>query len=296
MPGARTRRDATARVVDLSEGGALIEMDHPLAPGDWVTFELPSKPDELRKGFGVPLSPADAMRLRLPSGRVRGKIRTGAEQLADGRYALGVIFQRGFRGDVRYWGQQATRTIPFVLLLVLLLAVAQLGDTGVVDFWHHPVLSSYGLALSLFFLWRLAVTIASRRPREVGYTPAVTCIVACRNEEASIRRTLRCIFRSDYPKDKLHVVAVDDGSTDGTLRELRATARDFSALQVVSLEQNLGKRKAMAEGARLATGEVLVHVDSDHFVRPDWIRKIVASFADPQVGAVRATRWSATRR
>ncbi len=294
--GVRTRRHAAARVVDVSEGGARIEVDHPLAPGEWVSFELPSRPDELRKGFKVPISPADAQRLGLPTGTVRGIIRKGAEQLADGWYALGVVFQKGLRGDLRYWLHEAMPTIPLLLLLVLLFPWTQLEEPSVVHSWYHPVLTWYAIAVSLFVVGRVAVGVAYRPARDGGYTPSVTCIVACKNEEPSIRRTLQCIFRSDYPSDKLHVVAVDDGSTDGTLRELRATARDFSALQIVSLERNLGKRHARAEGARLATGEVLVYVDSDSFVRRDSIRRIVAPFADPQVGAVWGTRWSATRR
>jgi hyaluronan synthase len=54
----------------------------------------------------------------------------------------------------------------------------------------------------------------------------------------------------------------------------------------VAFERNRGKREAMAAGARAATGEILVYVDSDSFIRRDGIKKIVQGFVDPTVAAV----------
>jgi hyaluronan synthase len=57
-------------------------------------------------------------------------------------------------------------------------------------------------------------------------------------------------------------------------------------LKVIHFEKNRGKRHGMAAGAQTASGEILVYVDSDSFVRRDAIRKMVQGFADPAVGAV----------
>jgi hyaluronan synthase len=170
--------------------------------------------------------------------------------------------------------------------MVLLFPVAQLKQTSVLFFWYHPILYAYGLVVSLYIVSRLAVAVAYRPPPDNGHTPSVTVIVACKNEEKSIAKTLQCIFRSDYPVEKLHVVAVDDGSTDNTLVEMRRAAHEFPGLQIVSFEKNLGKRHAMAEGARLSSSDVLVYVDSDSFLRRDSIKKIVTVFKDPEIGAV----------
>jgi hyaluronan synthase len=153
-------------------------------------------------------------------------------------------------------------------------------------FWMHPLANTYGLLVTAFIVSRLLLAIFYRPPRDTGHRPAVSVIVACKNEEASIRRTLQCVFRSEYPAERLEVIAVDDGSTDGTLAEMRRTTAEYPSLTVVSFDRNRGKRHAMAEGARRARGEVLVYVDSDSFLRPQAIRKLASAFSEPSVAAV----------
>jgi len=142
------------------------------------------------------------------------------------------------------------------------------------------------LLVSAFILSRLVLAFLYRPPRDTGHRPDVSVIVACKNEEPAIRRTLECIFRSDYPAEKLDVIAVDDGSTDGTLSEMRRAQGDHPSLRIIAFDRNRGKRHAMAEGAQVARGEVLVYVDSDSFLRPDAVLKLASSFADRNVGAV----------
>lgn len=179
--------------------------------------------------------------------------------------------------------------LPWIALAALaasLVPVLALKQANLELFWLHPVANTYGLLVTGYILSRLALAFFYRPPEDTGHRPHVTVVVACKNEEASIRRTLQCVFRSDYPADKLDVIAVDDGSTDGTLLEMRRTALEHPLLRVISFERNLGKREAMAAGARAAHGEVLVYVDSDSFLRPDAIAKLASSFADPSIAAV----------
>jgi hyaluronan synthase len=111
-------------------------------------------------------------------------------------------------------------------------------------------------------------------------------VVACKNEEAAIGQTIDCIYASDYPGDRLDVIAVNDGSTDQTLAEMRRAQDRHPGLRVVDFGRNLGKRQGMATGARMARGEILVYVDSDSFIRRDTLRQLVQGFANPDVGAV----------
>ncbi|MGH9203185.1 MAG: glycosyltransferase family 2 protein, partial [Vicinamibacterales bacterium] len=102
----------------------------------------------------------------------------------------------------------------------------------------------------------------------------------------AIFRTIECCYDVEYPRAKLEVVVVDDGSTDATGNEIARAKELWPDLLVESFAVNRGKREAMAAGARLATGEVLVYVDSDSFLRHDAVRKIVQGFADPFVAAI----------
>ena len=111
---------------------------------------------------------------------------------------------------------------------------------------------------------------------------------SCRrfNEEAAIAGSLRSLLALDYPADKLEVVAVNDGSTDGTLaRDASEVAAEAGGrVQVIDLGSNRGKRAAMAAGIRATEAEIVAFVDSDSVLEPDALRMLVQGFADSAVG------------
>jgi hyaluronan synthase len=264
-----------ARIIDVSSGGARVEVPRWLDPGEWILLDLPRLDDRARL-----LEPPD-------DGTVLGRVRaTDVVATPEGRYRTGLSFDSGAGARLRYLWSRALPALAFAALLAALLPLAQLKQPNVSLFWLHPISNSYGLLVSVFIVSRLLLALLYRPPEDTGYRPKVTAVVACKNEEASIARTIECLYRSQYPADRLEVIAVDDGSTDRTLSEMLRVARDRPSLRVVSFTANRGKRHAMAAGARMARGEVLVYVDSDSFLRTDALRKLASAFADPRVGAV----------
>ncbi|HSD11207.1 MAG TPA: glycosyltransferase [Candidatus Binatia bacterium] len=153
-------------------------------------------------------------------------------------------------------------------------------------YWYRPFLNTYSIAVAGFILSRFVAALFYRPPAGRGLEPTVSIVVTAFNEEDAILRTIECCRDVDYPSPKLEVVVVDDGSTDGTSRELERARKLWPDLAIVRFEQNRGKREAMAAGARIARGDVLVYVDSDSFLRRDAVRQIVQGFADPSVAAV----------
>jgi hyaluronan synthase len=79
---------------------------------------------------------------------------------------------------------------------------------------------------------------------------------------------------------------VNDGSTDGTGREIDRLAAEHPRIRAIHFPENRGKRAAMAAGIRASDAEVLIFVDSDSVVERDAVRIVVQPFADPGVGAV----------
>jgi hyaluronan synthase len=265
-------------VLDLGAGGARVRVARWLGPGEWLTLELPRR---------LPGAQA-AWLAEAPAGVVQARVRDDVDPVpsSEGEYEVGVVFAKGLWARVRYRLASAIPALAFVGLLAALVPLAQLKAVNASLFWLHPLANAYGLLVSAFIVSRLVLALFYRPPRDTGHRPSVTAVVACKNEEKSIRRTLECLFRSEYPSDRLEVVAVDDGSTDDTLQEMELAAAQHPALKVISFHHNRGKRHAMAEGARVARGEILVYVDSDSFLRPDAITKLASAFSEPSVAAV----------
>ena len=118
--------------------------------------------------------------------------------------------------------------------------------------------------------------------------PTCTVIVPAFNEGAMVRIALRSALESDYPQDKLHVIAIDDGSTDDTWEHIAEVARaQPGRVTTVRRAKNAGKREALQTGFQRARGAVVVTVDSDSKLAPGALRSLVGPLKrDERVAAV----------
>ena len=107
--------------------------------------------------------------------------------------------------------------------------------------------------------------------------PTVSIVVPTYNAEATIGPLLESLIRLDYPS--YEVIIANDGSRDRT--------REIVERYPVQLRNgpNRGASAARDMGLRAAKGDIVAYVDSDVTVTPDWLRRIVAPFSDPTVGA-----------
>ncbi len=159
------------------------------------------------------------------------------------------------------------------------------------DFWF---IKAYVVLTGLFLISRFLLVIFYTDNHDVAYSassyPSVSFVIAGKNEEASIFKTIEACMESRYA-GPMECIAIDDGSTDNTRREMyRARAwyrRQRKRVKVIGFNKNRGKREGMAEGALAATSEIIVFVDSDSFLERDAVRHITEHFlADPEVAAV----------
>jgi len=112
--------------------------------------------------------------------------------------------------------------------------------------------------------------------------PTVSVIVPCRDEERYIARCLDSIAATDYPRERLEVLAVDGVSEDRT----RAIVADYGArYPFIRLLDNPGRipPTAVNTGIRAARGEILVRVDAHGVYPPNYIPALVAALE--QTGA-----------
>lgn len=116
----------------------------------------------------------------------------------------------------------------------------------------------------------------------------LTVIVPAYNEGRFVFDTLKSIAQSNYPKDRIQLIAIDDGSKDDTwqwMRKAKEQLGDF--ISIYQQPENQGKRYALYRGFNLATGDIFVTIDSDSIINKDTLRNLVSPFVvDGNCGAV----------
>ena len=175
-------------------------------------------------------------------------------------------------------------SLIYIVLVVKLATISEINNSWFFGI-YSVLVSSY--ILSRFLLAHFYNPVIEDDP---SYRPSVTFITPAKNEGDNIAQTLRALLASDYPKELLEVITVNDGSTDNTLAEMlkvKAEAEELGiAMTVVDWPENRGKRPAMAEGIRASNSEIICFVDSDSFLEPSAIKELVKYFTDASVGAV----------
>jgi poly-beta-1,6-N-acetyl-D-glucosamine synthase len=149
-------------------------------------------------------------------------------------------------------------------------------------FWLCLALVAYAYFGYPIWLW-LQVRLHARPIGRGIFTPAISIVIAARNEEANLPAKLENLRLLDYPRDRMQIVIASDGSTDRTAGILLEHA---GTICPVILDQSYGKASALNEAVKQATGEILVFLDARQLVETDAVSELVSCFADPTVGAV----------
>ncbi len=178
----------------------------------------------------------------------------------------------------------ATLILTVALLMLACAVFMQLRSVG--NYFYQPLVSLYSLVAGIFVVSRFLIAPMYVAPQDHGYEPTVTVLVPCMNEEKVIRQTIERIFGAGYPQDKIEVVCVNDGSTDRTLEQMMAAQTRHPNLVVVDFQKNRGLCHAWTVAVLLGRGEFFVCVDSDTFIFPGSIQKLMQGFWDWSVGGV----------
>ena len=280
-----------ARAVDISTTGILVQI--PTADGQEPSFEKDVKltfeivPGSLPEGYEMKVKKLPAL--------VARKFRKGT-----GEILFGIEFKTTLaeyaaknRRDYRLW------TATFFLAVIAFIIVLMRAES-VIYFKFNRWLYLYSIIAAMFLLTRYLFASFYRPVRiDPNYTPGVSIIIPCFEEEEWIQRTVHSCINQDYPVDKLEVIVVDDCSKDRSaerVEEIIAKLKEADTgdhayrvaerIRFFRQSANLGKRDAMARGAREAKHELLVFVDSDSFLDPFAVRNIVQPFKDKEMGGV----------
>lgn len=107
--------------------------------------------------------------------------------------------------------------------------------------------------------------------------PFCSVVIAARNEEQNIERTVQSLLTQHYPADCFEIIVVDDHSTDNTFNKLQSIANNNPQLIIISApDECRGKKQALQCGLNRAQGALLLLTDADCILNEHWIESYVA--------------------
>lgn len=112
--------------------------------------------------------------------------------------------------------------------------------------------------------------------------PSVTVLIAAYNEEDIIEEKIANTLAINYPKDKIQVIFITDGSTDQTADKIRG----FDEVMLLHNDSRAGKMAAIKRAIPLIEGEITVFTDANTFLNQDAILELVKHYQNPKVGCV----------
>ncbi|MDP3735655.1 MAG: glycosyltransferase [bacterium] len=188
---------------------------------------------------------------------------------------------RGVFGDLGAW-------FLFFFTIYVILLLKALTASSITD---NILFGTYSILITVYILSRFLLAYFQRSlPYDKNYEPSVTFVVPAKNEEDNIAQTIWRFAEVNYPHEKIEVIAINDGSTDGTLEKMLEVERliepFIKRVEVIDWKKNRGKRHGMAEGVKRALNEIVIFIDSDSFIEPDCVKHLVKYFSNRAVGAV----------
>lgn len=140
----------------------------------------------------------------------------------------------------------------------------------------------YGILLYFIIKIKRLFRLGKKIQIDPNYEPEVTLFIAAYNEKNYIDAKMKNTLALDYPKDKLNIVWVTDGSDDGTPDIIKT----YKEATVYHLDERNGKIGAMNRGMAFVKTPIVIFSDANTNLGKESIRRIVNLFSNPNVGCV----------
>lgn len=144
--------------------------------------------------------------------------------------------------------------------------------------WSAYVVSLYFLVFWLLTFFERRPDIKRERTERIVFRshPLVSVIVPAYNEERTIEATLKSLHNLEWPRERLEVIVIDDGSKDRTASIVRQFIKEHPKSRFRLLHQhNQGKAAALNHGLRVLKGKYFACLDADSFVEPQTLRHMI---------------------
>jgi cellulose synthase/poly-beta-1,6-N-acetylglucosamine synthase-like glycosyltransferase len=153
-----------------------------------------------------------------------------------------------------------------------------------ITLWIAIILSTY---FAVFWLLVLFEGPVEQKRKKWKSLPVITVAIPAYNEEASMRQTMLSVLKLKYPKEKLDIVVVNDGSSDKTEIIAKQVKTEFPNHRIKIFSQvNKGKGAALNVALNIAKGDFFVTMDADSTVYPDALNTLLSYFVEDNIAAV----------
>ena len=112
--------------------------------------------------------------------------------------------------------------------------------------------------------------------------PEVTLLIAAYNEEEVVKEKMRNCLALNYPKEKLKIMWVTDGSNDRT----NSLLAEYPQVEVLHKPERKGKTAALNRAIDYIQSSIVIFTDANTMINADAIYEIVCLFTNPKVGCV----------
>ena len=166
---------------------------------------------------------------------------------------------------------EITSILEFLVLFCLGVPVAIFVIYGTIILYYNKAKKTY--------------STEALKGENIKYEPAVSIIVPTHNEKSVISKRVENFLASNYPKEKLEVIFVDD-SNDSTPEIIDEHSKNNPHIRLLRFNQRMGYSPSLIAGCNAAKGEIVVFAEASSFIKPDAIHNLVRNFRNPKIGAV----------
>ena len=152
-----------------------------------------------------------------------------------------------------------------------------------------PVLMEIIPAIGNFFVL-LKKSMVRKKVKELRYYPEITLIIPVYNSEDTLKACIRSIYESNYPKELIRVLLVNNQGKDNSYDIYTEAQQEFSGLYMSWMDAKQGKSKALNLALYNSEGKYIIHIDSDGLLHPDALKNMVTMFEqNPKVHCMTGT-------
>lgn len=158
----------------------------------------------------------------------------------------------------------------------------------IIIFWVSLFLIFYsymGYGILVWVLVKIKSLFSARKAPTITSEadwPAVALVVAAYNEEDFIEEKIRNTFALDYPKDRLELIFITDGSSDGTT----GIIRKYPSILLLHQNERRGKVAAMNRAIQHVQSPLVIFCDANTLLNTACVKEIVKHYTNPKVGGV----------